>query len=43
MRCERCAGLVVAEQASVGGTSIGCGASVEWRCLNFHAVGVQRR
>jgi len=40
MRCERCAGLVVAEHASAGGTSIGCGASVEWRCVNCGAMGV---
>ena len=40
MRCERCAGLVVAEHASVGGPSIGCGAFGEWRCVNCGAVGV---
>ena len=39
MRCERCAGLVVAEHVSVGATSIGCWASGEWRCVNCGAVG----
>lgn len=40
MRCERCAGLVVAERASVGGTSVGCWAFGEWRCVNCGAMGV---
>ena len=40
MRCERCAGLVVAEHVSVGATSIGSWASAEWRCVNCGAVGV---
>ena len=40
MRCERCAGLVVAERPSVGGTSVGCWAFGEWRCVNCGAMGV---
>ena len=40
MRCERCAGLVVAEYVSAGATSIGCWASGEWRCINCGAVGI---
>ena len=40
MRCERCAGLVVAQRVSAGVTSIGCWASGEWRCVNCGAMGV---
>jgi hypothetical protein len=40
MRCERCAGLVVAEHFSAGTTSIGCWAYGEWRCVNCGAMGI---
>jgi hypothetical protein len=40
MRCERCAGLVVAEHVSVGATSISDWAYSEWRCVNCGAMGV---
>ncbi len=40
MRCERCAGLVVAEHVSAGAPSVGSWASGEWRCVNCGAVGV---
>ena len=40
MRCERCAGLVVAEHFSAGATSIGGRAYGEWRCVNCGASGL---
>jgi hypothetical protein len=40
MRCERCAGLVVAEHFSAGSTSTGCWAYGEWRCINCGATGL---
>ena len=40
MRCERCAGLVVAEHVSAGAPSVGSWVSGEWRCVNCGAVGV---
>ena len=40
MRCERCAGLVVAEHVSAGAPSVGSWASGEWRCVNCGAMGV---
>jgi hypothetical protein len=40
MRCERCAGLLVAEQFIGGGTFIGGWAYGGWRCVNCGAVGL---
>jgi hypothetical protein len=40
MRCERCAGLVVAEQGGAGAGSNGCWVYGEWRCVNCGAMGV---
>src|SRR5437016_4680349 len=40
MRCERCAGLVVAEHFIGGGTSIGGWAYGGWRCVNCGAIGL---
>jgi hypothetical protein len=40
MRCERCAGLVVAEHFIGGGTSIGGWAYCGWRCVNCGAIGL---
>jgi hypothetical protein len=40
MRCERCAGLVVAEQFIGGATSNGGWAYSGWRCVNCGAIDV---
>ena len=40
MRCERCAGLVVAEHFIGGAISIGGWAYGGWRCVNFGAIGL---
>lgn len=40
MRCERCAGLVIAEHFSAGATTIGGRAYGEWRCVNCGAMGL---
>ena len=40
MRCERCAGLVVADHFIGGGTSIGGWAFGGWRCVNCGAIGL---
>lgn len=40
MRCERCAGLVVAEHFSAGSTATGRWAYREWRCINCGATGL---
>ena len=42
MRCERCAGLVVAEHFSAGKTSVSGWAYGEWRCVNCGAMGLSR-
>lgn len=42
MRCERCAGLVVAEHFSAGGTSVNGWAYGEWRCVNCGAMGLSK-
>jgi len=42
MRCERCAGLVVAEHFSAGRTSVSGWAYGEWRCVNCGAMGLSR-
>ena len=38
MRCERCAGLVVAEQFIGGATSNGGWVYSGWRCVNCGAI-----
>src|SRR3970040_3214311 len=43
MRCERCAGLVVAEQFIGGTTSIGGWAYGGWRCVNCGAIGLSEQ
>ena len=40
MRCERCAGLLVAEHFIGGGTSIGGWTYGGWRCVNCGAIGL---
>jgi len=40
MRCERCAGLVVAEHGSGGTGSTGCWVYGEWRCIDCGAMGI---
>jgi hypothetical protein len=40
MKCERCAGLVVAEHFIGGATSIGGWAYGGWRCVNCGAIGL---
>jgi hypothetical protein len=40
MRCERCAGLVVAEQFIGGATSNGGWVYSGWRCVNCGAIEV---
>jgi hypothetical protein len=43
MRCERCAGLVVAEQFIGGATTNGGWAYSGWRCVNCGAIEVFRQ
>jgi hypothetical protein len=40
MRCERCAGLVVAEQFIGGATSNGGWVYSGWRCVNCGAIDI---
>jgi hypothetical protein len=40
MRCERCAGLMIAEHFIGGGTSLGGWTYGGWRCVNCGAIGL---
>ncbi len=40
MRCERCAGLVVADHFIGGASSLGGWAYGGWRCVNCGAIGL---